>query len=1346
MVLVTGSLRRLLWWSLVCLWVAPWLSASELDRKDLEKLKFERFSIRDGLSSNTIYGVLQDRRGLLWISTTGGLNRFDGYQFNAYHHDYTDPTSVSFSSTGRMVEHPDGRIWVGTWGGGLNLFDPALEQFTHFKHQQNNPETLSENRIQCLFLENRETLWVGTYSQGLNRLDLATGRVTRYSIDGPEAGDTTSGRVWSIAAGDAGMLWVACDQGLRLFDIRLGKVVRVYRHRAEDPNSLSSDLTKILLRDRRGRLWVGTRYGMSRFREESDDFERFLADPQTCIDANRCSVRTMFEDREGRLWVGTIGGGLWCILDTGEPPLHYQPDPRDPYALSNGNIEHLFQDRSGVLWIATLNGLHKTDLKPRKFKRYRRDPNTSNGLQSSEVGALFRDSKGRFWVGTFRGGLHLFNLADERARQFDVAMVTGSGENVVRTIAESKDGRLWIGTYSDGLQRFDEAAGTFQAFLHDPSQPASLSHNRVRSLMFDRTGRGWVGTDQGLNTFDPTVIPPRFNNVNNDPFLKVRFDGARVYSLEEGRDGLLWLGTNRGLFHFDVTRRKVQRFTEVLGDARSLSDNTVFCTAEQSDGQVWVGTESGLNLLDLTHASFRRFFTADGLPSNIIHGLLVDDGGAVWIATNNGLAVYRPERDTFRGYDIFDGLQDNDFNRNAAFKDADGYLYFGGRNGFNRFLPSDVRDNPFVPPVILTDFRGLEKPFDLPRAFWETDEIELSYQDDMITLEYAALDYTNPQKNQYAIRLLGFRDEWVPMGTTNHVTYTNLDSGTYRFQVRASNNDQVWNDHGLDLVMKVVPPIWMTWWAYVLYGVLVFTLVTGIPMLRIRGLNQRRAELAETVAERTAELQQKNQELGEKNNELVTLDQIVNAINREVNEESLLHALLLHGMKLVQEAERGIVLIFDHQSQLFRCADVEGIACDVLGRLQFSRDEIHRRYLDHTEELQPGVHVMISPSVNVPDLPKFYGQPRAKSMLIMTVSSREYLEDLLVFENFSQEEVFHHADLAKLARYREHAITAIAKAKLFHEATYSARHLRETQRLLLDAAHHAGMSEIATNVLHSVGNTLNSLNTSVGILRSKLDSRAFDFLDRMLLLLDEHRDDLNDFILNQPRGAMVAPAFLETGRKIAAIQNEMLGELKLVEEHIARLNGVVRAQQDYVAMEGLSEVVDLHGTLEEVMQLERYIVDSKRVQVAREYGVIPQIKVQKSKFIRVVVSLVNNAVDALEPNAHKRLFSLRTGLTEERDRVFLEVRDNGIGIPEDVIGDVFHQGFTTKEQGSGFGLHYCANVMREMGGAISIHSDGPGHGTVVRLELLIAEPPPDGDDSRDDALDTVLSKRLEPIA
>nr|WP_243436004.1 sensor histidine kinase [Acanthopleuribacter pedis] len=1296
-----------------------------MGRQELEKFKFERFTIRNGLSSNTIYGVLQDKRGLLWISTTGGLNRYDGYRFQTYHHDYTDPRSLSFSSTGRMVENPDGRIWVGTWGGGLNLFDPVLETFTHFKNDQQDPKTLSENRIQSLYLENGERLWVGTYSQGLNKLNPQTGLVTRYPPDPNDPHAAPGGRIWSIVPGDAGQLWLGTEAGVFLFDAGTGKVLENYRHDPDNPASLSSDHVKVLLRDSGGRLWAGTRSGLNVFLPEARAWRRFLVDETACEDANRCSIRTLFEDRDGRLWIGTIGGGLLCLLDLDEPLLQFTPDPLDPRSLSNGNVERIFLDRGGVMWIATLNGLNKVDLKPRKFKRYRQSATQTNGLSSNEVGALYEDARGRLWVGTFRGGLNLFDLETETVARFDVQMATSAGENVVRAIAAAPDGRLWIGTYSDGLQRLDEQRGEFDAFTHDPDDPDSLSNNRVRALAFDSRGRGWVGTDAGLNLFEPGAGVPRFANPNNDPFLNIRFNGMRIYTLREDRDGRMWVGTNRGLARFDAQEQRVHRFNEVLGDTLSLSSDTVFCVVHRADGKVWVGTESGLNLLEPNSGESRRFYTADGLPSNIIHGLLLDDDGALWIGTNNGLSVYREAGGGFRNYDVFDGLQDNDFNRNAAFKGRGGYLYFGGRNGFNRFLPSEVRDNPYVPPVILTGFRQMEGRPKLPVAIWEADRLELSHDSDMMTLEYAALDYTNPEKNQYAIRLLGFNDEWVNMGTTNHVTYTNLDPGTYTFQVRGSNNDLVWNENGLNVTLEVVPPLWLTWWAYVCYVVLGLSLMTGIPLWRIRALNRRRAVLAKTVATRTAELQQKNQELGEKNSELVTLDLIVHAINREVNEDALLRALLLYGMKLVNEAERGLVLIFDHQAQLFRCADAEGAHNEGLASMLFSREEIHHRYLDHTEELHPGIFMMTTPAVNLPDSPKFYGQPKAKSMLIMTVTSREFIEDLLVFENFERENVFRGSDIAKLARYREHAITAIAKAKLFHEATYSARHLRETQRLLLDAAHHAGMSEIAANVLHNVGNTLNSLNTSTGVLRSKLDSRAFDFLKRMLQLLEQHADNLDDFVRNQPRGAKVAPAFLETGRKIAAVHEGMLAELKLVEEHIARLNGVVRAQQDYVAMEGLSEMVDLHGTLEEVLQLERYIIDSKRVQVVREYGVIPRVKVQKSKLIRVIVNLVNNAVDALETNAHNRLFSLRTGMTEDRAHVFLEIRDNGIGIPEDVIGDVFHQGFTTKEQGSGFGLHYCANVMREMGGTITVVSDGPGEGTVVRLQLQKADPEPD---------------------
>ncbi|QTD48271.1 sensor histidine kinase [Sulfidibacter corallicola] len=1291
--------------------VAPTMAEGPLQHR-----KFERFSVRQGLASNTVYGLLQDRRGFLYVTTTGGLNRYDGYKFTVFKHDPLDANSLSASSTGRMLETRDGRIWIGTWGGGLNLFDPADETFTTYQNRPSDPDLLAENRIQSLFLDDRHRLWVGTYSKGIDRFDPASGRFIHYPLADGTADHLPDNRIWSIRQGGDDWLWIATDQGLVRFDCKTGKVRQVYTFREGDAHSLSHNRIKMLLRSRDGTLWVGTLNGLNRYRPETDDFERFFFVADTESGKDPYHVRALFEDRTGRIWIGTVGEGLWSLEpDSGESQ-QFDHDPTDPTSLSHSIVETILEDRAGNLWVGTLNGLNKTDLKPRKFKLYQRDPRNTNSLSTNEVGAIHVDSQQRLWIGTFGGGLNHYDRETGRAIVYPIVMHSGMGDNVVRNIREDEAGRLWLGTYSDGLQVLEPDKGITEVFVNDPDNLSSLSHNRVRGIHFDPRGRLWVGTEDGLNLFRPETKD--FVNIHNDPFFGVRFRDVRIFALEDVRDrDELWLATNQGLMRLDFSQKSLARYRHVAGDPAALSDDQIFCLTYDDAGRFWVGSAAGLNRFDPETGRASAYYTNQGLPSNMIMAMLTDEKGRLWISTSNGLVRFDPETEQFRTYDVFDGLQDNNFNRNAAFKDRNGDLYFGGRNGFNLFTPSEVRDNPHVPPVVLTGFKKFNRDTRLETPIPEMRKLDLRHADNMFTLEFSALDFTNPEKNRYELRLTGFQNEWVDMGTVHQVTYTNLDSGSYVLQVRGSNNDQIWNEEGLRLKITIVPPVWQTWWAYGIYLFLGLFTATGIPLLRIRALKQRKAKLAATIADRTRELEQMNRKLGEKNREMVTLDEIVHAINREVTEERLLQALLVQGMKLVANAERGAVLIFNHQNQTFHFTAAVGYEIESLRHIVFSREEALERYTEGKEALETGIF-LIRDVDRLPVPPKLLALSLPKTMLVMTVTARENIEDLLIFENFQHRDAFKNADLRRLGRYREHAITAIAKAKLFREATHSALHLKETQQMLLEAAHHAGMAEIASNVLHNVGNTLNSLNTCAGMIRSRLDSRSFEVFHRLVRLLESRQDDLEAFMQEDPKGRQVPEAFLKVGSGIVRTRDQLENEIQKLEEYIAALNGVVRAQQDYVGMEALSEVVDLHEALEEVIKLERLLLDSKQIQVAREYGEIPFIKVQKSKLVRVLVNLFNNAVDAMEINPHKRLLVLRTISVGYGPGVMLEIQDNGIGIPGEVIREVFHQGFTTKERGSGFGLHYCANVMREMGGEITIHSDGPGKGAMVRLALL----------------------------
>jgi len=805
--------------------------------------QFLRLGLEEGLSQATAMAVLQDRSGYLWIATEDGLNRYDGYGFSVLKHDPGDPHSLSDNYVVALLEDADGGIWAGTSDGGLNRYDPRTGRFTRYRHDTGDPASLSHDRITALALAADGGVWAGTYGGGLSRYDPRTGRFTRY------------------------------------------------QHAPDDPASLPSDYLWAVLVDRQGRLWAGTRNGLARL--DGGAFTVYRPDPSDAAALPGGDVVALFEDTQGTLWVGT-DNGLGSLAPQADAFTVYRHDPGDPATLSRNAVSSVRRDRRGSVWVGTYGGgLNRLDPASGRFTRYRHDPTDATGLPDDYVSTVYEspDASGLLWVGTFSGGLARFNPAQDRFRLYrhDPADPASLIADYVRTFAETPDGALWVGT-RDGLSRQDPRTGRFTHFMAT-GRPGGLSASYVRALLTDREGTLWVGTAAGLNRYD--TMGGTFDAFPHAPFSSSDPEANRVYVLLEARDGLVWVGTRKGLHAFDPRAGAYVRPAGVGGgrgvegevialaetadgalwagttglglfrvdpasghvtpyrhdpnDAKTLSNDRILGILPAADGTLWVSTHSGLNRFDPASGRARRFTEADGLPAGLVYGALEDGDGRLWLPTNRGLARFDPATGRVRTYDASDGLQSNEFNQGAYYKARNGDLVVGGIRGFNRFAPAAITDNPHVPPIVLTRFRIFGDEVAQPLA--EGGVIRLTYRDAYFAFEFAALDFANPARNQYAYKLEGFDQGWHHAGTRRYVSYTNLNGGRYVFRVRGSNNDGVWNEEGLAIPVVIVPPYWATWWfrgglALLVLG-LGFAGAWGWQRGRLRLLEENRDEIAE---------------------------------------------------------------------------------------------------------------------------------------------------------------------------------------------------------------------------------------------------------------------------------------------------------------------------------------------------------------------------------------------------------------------------------------------------------------------------------------------------------------------
>ena len=831
---------------------------------DKQDIRFTSVSTNNVPLQTFTWSIVQDQYGFLWFGTVDGLFRHDGYNLKTYRHDASNPNSLSENFVRSVYRDRSGMLWIATISGGLDKLDPATDTFTHYRHAPGNPQSLSNNDVYCVYQESGGVLWVGT-GDGLDRLDPATGSFIHYKHDARDASSLSSNQVTTIFEDRQGNLWVGTDAGLNKLKGGTGRFSR-FLHDPANPRTLGHDSVGSILEDQSGVLWVGSEFvgGLSALDVKSGAFTRYSFHTEQPGGQSVAGVTDIYEDREGVLWLGTLDTGLLKLDRERKQVMRYARQAGNPNGLHDNAVKTLFEDAEGVMWVGTQEGVSRFLKKQLPFVNYRHEPGNPHSLHDNTIRSVQGDSKGFLWIGTKLG----LNRLDRRTGQvtsylFDSTNGDSLLGNRVAAIREGRGGELWIGTYyGGGLNRFDPATRRSVTYRHDPKNPGSLSNDVVLCLLLDRQGVLWAGTDGGgLNRFDSTTR--RFAAYRSDP-NNLQSLSDKIRTIFEDRAGILWLATFAGLSRFDPKTGQFTVYRHDPQNVRSLSHNSVNAIREDRQGLLWVGTRYGLNLLDRSREAFTAFTMKDGLPDDRIQAILEDGHGYLWLATHNGLSRFHPPTKTFHNYSEADGLPGkilSPYEAESSWQGLDGEMVFGSMNGVTTFYPDRLSPNPYLPPVVLTDFQLFNKPVHpgtdspLQKPIWTTDAVTLTHNQGIFTVEFAGLSYAAPEKNRYRYRLEGLESQWNEMDSRHRqATYTSLPAGRYVFRVQASNNDGVWNEKGATLALTVLAPWWATWWFRTLMGFAFVGLVLGAYKSRIKVLQQREQRLDALVRQRTTEL------------------------------------------------------------------------------------------------------------------------------------------------------------------------------------------------------------------------------------------------------------------------------------------------------------------------------------------------------------------------------------------------------------------------------------------------------------------------------------------------------------
>ena len=839
-----------------------------------KELKFKHIKANSQLSNSNIYVIFQDSKGFLWVGTNDGLNRFDGYDFKIYRNIENDSASLLKNEIQSIFEDSDGTLWVSTLNSGLHYYNRAADAFyriPEFSHQHCQVLRIMED-----FNHN---LWIGgsLNSQAfVATRDHQTSKWKKFLLFPAVEGIT------SMLQYSENEFWLGSRlNGLFKWNNKTNEL-KQYQHDPSNPNSLPGNYIQDIVKDLFGNLWIGVRDGgLCKLDVANNKLEKFSSQSsaaKTTIPNN--AITDLCTDNH-YLWIATENGGLSKMDTRTEAVTNYLYKKADPNSIINNSIWSLHKDRQDRLWIGSYaKGLCVFDPLEDKIST----PDLS--LENELVNAVFKDSKGRMWIGT-EDGLVLQDKSGTHYFYNDPKNGNSLGSNTVLCIIEDRKHRIWLGLWNGGINRFVESSKSFVRYVPDPTKKRSLTNPHVFSIAeSSKTGELLLSTFGGLNILKDEKAGIFENNFQY-PLVG---DQYHITLLEDSKQNI-WVGAYSGLSQYSLENNKVKRIN-IWNDTTKVSDH-VNCIFEDHNGIIWIGSDGGLHKM-VSQTKFINYTTKDGLPVNVVRGILEDSKGNLWLGTTKGLTVFNPVTKAIKTYDESDGLISNEIRRKSFFKAANGQLFIGG-NGINTFFPDSIITNPNKPAVYITDLKIFNQSINhktsdgiLKEDITETKEFFLDHTHTFFSLHYVGINFTASYKNQYAYKLQGFNDDWVVVGSQRFATFTNLDPGTYTFKVKASNNDGLWNEEGASLIIHVLPPWWETWWFRTFSVLALACAVMLIYILRTRNIRRTNHTLKEMVNQKTKELQETNIALVQQEEEIKAKNKMLTAQSEELaaqNEE-----------------------------------------------------------------------------------------------------------------------------------------------------------------------------------------------------------------------------------------------------------------------------------------------------------------------------------------------------------------------------------------------------------------------------------------------------------------------------
>ncbi len=850
----------------------------------INQYSVEMLTEEDGFVSSEIYSIIQDNQGLLWFGTgENGVMRYDGRKITLFEFDSITSNGLSDNDAGNLMLYRNKKIWIGTWGGGANLYEPQTGNFQHFIHDPLRNDSVSSNRIQSLFHDQEGTIWLGSYDQGLNRYLGNNSFEHIEKIDGVE-NSLSHNRIWDIEDNDSDSLWVATSYGLNLYD----KNKQTFSHFFPDPDNPSptgANEIRSILKTSKDKIYVGTQIGPFLFDKENGIFTPL----KTLDDEPLGQVNSMIEDQDGYIWI-VSSKGLFRQSNSGSVIERLDLE-------HNNGLRIIFEDSSRTIWVTSeTHGIYKI-VSHRKFK-------SINSSELTAPNAITADAKGDLFIVTSSSQLYKWQVLSQKLEKLSSPIFNdenGYGANrllEMPIIFPDDKNNLWIAQGS-GLAKFNLKTKQVELLKYPESDPNAKEFRELRALNIDQYGQLWIGTyKNGVYRYDP--LTQSFLHLDDSLGLS----HPEVLVIFKDSEQNIWVGTGDGVNLWDASKQRFISFKNDNNKADSLLGNIVQDVHQSRDGKIWVATKKGLNLYLPETKSFKHFNRKNGLPTSSVRAIEDDNSGHLWLTTNKGISKLNPLSGEITNFDSYNGLLGLNYYANSLVRGGNETLFTSSQKGIEFFKTSAIERNHSEFNVVLTGFNKMGQPVKLETPYSYVTDIQLSYLDYFFSFEFSVLDFISPSKNQYAYKLEGYDDNWIDIGSRNVASFTNLDGGSYKFLVKAANSSGEWGKQLLSINLTVSPPPWKTWWAYSLYVlVTVFVIFTAINFRtrlqqeEIARQKQFVLALKEQVAQKTTSLKTQAKDLIEANKQLEVLtyqDGLTGLYNRRYFDKKLTTEIKRH--------------------------------------------------------------------------------------------------------------------------------------------------------------------------------------------------------------------------------------------------------------------------------------------------------------------------------------------------------------------------------------------------------------------------------------------------------------------